>query len=228
MFYDTTYILVLIGLGLSLLASGYMNHTFSKYSRVISEAGITGSETAKRIMESQGVYGMPVQHVGGNLTDHYDPRSKSLSLSDSVYKSTSIAAIAVAAHECGHALQDREGYSLLAIRTAIVPVANLGSRISWYLVLAGLIIGGWGRYLMLAGIICFMAAVLFQVVTLPVEINASRRGLALLEYEDLIPRNEIPLAQKVLIAAALTYVAGTLSSILQLLRLILLFQRRDQ
>ena len=228
MFYDTTYILVLIGLGLSLLASGYMNHTFSKYSRVISEAGITGSETAKRIMESQGVYGMPVQHVGGNLTDHYDPRSKSLSLSDSVYKSTSIAAIAVAAHECGHALQDREGYSLLAIRTAIVPVANLGSRISWYLVLAGLIIGGWGRYLMLAGIICFMAAVLFQVVTLPVEINASRRGLALLEYEDLIPRNEIPLAQKVLIAAALTYVAGTLSSLLQLLRLILLFQRRDQ
>ena len=228
MFYDTTYILVLIGLGLSLLASGYMNHTFSKYSKVISEAGITGSETAKRIMESQGVYGMPVQHVGGNLTDHYDPRSKSLSLSDSVYKSTSIAAIAVAAHECGHALQDREGYSLLAIRTAIVPVANLGSRFSWYLVLAGLIIGGWGRYLMLAGIICFMAAVLFQVVTLPVEINASRRGLALLEYEDLIPRNEIPLAQKVLIAAALTYVAGTLSSLLQLLRLILLFQRRDQ
>ena len=226
-FYDATYILVLIGVGLCAIASGYMNHTFSKYSRVHSESGFTGSETAKRLMEANGVYGMPVLHVQGSLTDHYDPKSKSLSLSDVVYKSGSVAAIAVAAHECGHAMQDHEGYALLSLRSALVPVANFGSQISWYLVLAGLLIGTWGKYLMAAGIIAFMAAVLFQIVTLPVEFNASSRGLEMLRDERILPSDELPLARKVLIAAALTYVAGTLSSLLQLLRLVMLFQRRN-
>lgn len=225
-YFDPTYILVLIGVLLSLGASAKVKSTFARYSRVHSRSGLTGAQAAERILHNAGIYDVRIEHIAGNLTDHYDPRSKVLRLSDSVYGSSSVASVGVAAHEVGHAIQHAKGYAPLMFRNAIVPVVNFGSTISWPLILIGLLLRG--QTLISLGILLFSLVVLFQLVTLPVEFNASRRALVQLEQGNLLARDEIDQSRKVLIAAALTYVAAAAGSILQLLRLIILFGgRRD-
>lgn len=229
MFYDPTYILVMIGVVICLLASAKMNSTFSKYSRVRSHSGMTGKEAAEALLHREGIYDVRVEYVVGNLTDHYDPRSKVLRLSDATYQQTSVAAIGVAAHECGHAIQHARGYAPLSIRSALVPVANFGSSIAWPLIIIGLIMNSQTSQLFLnLGVIAFSMAVLFQIVTLPVEFNASRRALKILGNTGMLYPDEVRETRKVLTAAALTYVAGAASAILQLLRLIMISNsRRD-
>ena len=229
MFYDPTYILVMIGVVICLLASAKMNSTFSKYSRVRSHSGKTGKEAAEALLHREGIYDVRVEYVAGNLTDHYDPRSKVLRLSDATYQQTSVAAIGVAAHECGHAIQHARGYAPLSIRSALVPVANFGSSIAWPLIIIGLIMNSQTSQLFLnLGVIAFSMAVLFQIVTLPVEFNASRRALKILGNTGMLYPDEVRETRKVLTAAALTYVAGAASAILQLLRLIMISNsRRD-
>ena len=226
-YFDPTYILILIGVLLSMGASAKLNATYGRYSSVASRCGMTGAQAAQRILQSQGIYDVTVRHVSGRLTDHYDPRSKTVNLSDAVYGSTSIAAIGVAAHECGHAIQHNINYAPLNIRSAIVPVANIGSSLSWPIFLLGLILSI--PALTTVGIVLFSLAVLFQLVTLPVEFNASSRALKMLESTGILSHEENKGAKKVLTAAALTYVAALASSILQLLRLIILSggRRRD-
>lgn len=226
---DSTYLLVLIGAILSIWASARVKSTYSKYSRIRSASGMTGAEAAERILRMSGIYDVGVEQVSGSLTDHYDSRRKMIRLSDSVYGSASVAAIGVAAHECGHAVQDQKEYLPLRLRTALVPAANIGSRLGIPIILIGLLFGS-SSVLITIGIWVFALAVLFQVVTLPVEFNASRRALAILENGGLLGTTELDGAGKVLRAAALTYVAAAASSILQLLRLILLFgggRKRD-
>ena len=229
MFYDPTYILVMIGVVICLLASAKMNSTFSKYSRVHSHSGMTGKEAAEALLHREGIYDVRVEYVAGNLTDHYDPRSKVLRLSDATYQQTSVAAIGVAAHECGHAIQHARGYAPLSIRSALVPVANFGSSIAWPLIIIELIMNSQTSQLFLnLGVIAFSMAVLFQIVTLPVEFNASRRALKILGNTGMLYPDEVRETRKVLTAAALTYVAGAASTILQLLRLIMISNsRRD-
>ena len=229
MFYDPTHILVMIGVVICLLASAKMNSTFSKYSRVHSHSGMTGKEAAEALLHREGIYDVRVEYVAGNLTDHYDPRSKVLRLSDATYQQTSVAAIGVAAHECGHAIQHARGYAPLSIRSALVPVANFGSSIAWPLIIIGLIMNSQTSQLFLnLGVIAFSMAVLFQIVTLPVEFNASRRALKILGNTGMLYPDEVRETRKVLTAAALTYVAGAASTILQLLRLIMISNsRRD-
>lgn len=229
MFYDPTYILVMIGVVICLLASAKMNSTFSKYSRVRSHSGMTGKEAAEALLHREGIYDVRVEYVAGNLTDHYDPRSKVLRLSDATYQQTSVAAIGVAAHECGHAIQHARGYAPLSIRSALVPVANFGSSIAWPLIIIGLIMNSQTSQLFLnLGVIAFSMAVLFQIVTLPVEFNASRRALKILGNTGMLYPDEVRETRKVLTAAALTYVAGAASAILQLLRLFMISNsRRD-
>ncbi len=224
---DPTMILVLVGAALSMWASSRVNTTFSRYSRVRSMSGLTGAEAARQILHSQGIYDVTVQAVNGNLTDHYDPRTKTVNLSQSVYGQTSVSAIGVAAHECGHAIQDNVGYTPLRLRAAFVPVANLGSRLSWPLILIGLVIGL--TPFIEVGIWMFVLAVLFQLITLPVEFNASSRAVRLLDQIGILQGQEVSETRKVLSAAALTYVAAAAASILQLLRLVILFggRRRD-
>lgn len=228
-YFDPTIILVLIGVVLTLLAQGRVTSTFNKYSKVRSRTGMTGAEAARRLLQSQGIYDVVVQPVSGNLTDHFDPRTKTVRLSESVYHATSVAAIGVAAHECGHAMQHDESYAPLKFRSALVPVANFGSQISWPLILIGVMFGGLGSPLCQIGILMFTLAVLFQLVTLPVEFNASRRAVTLLDSLGILSGDEVTGTRKVLNAAALTYVAAAASSILQLLRLIILYggRRRD-
>lgn len=233
-YFDPTYLLVLIGALLCIWASSRVNSTYRKYSKVRSYSGMTGAEAARRILQMSGIYDVPVQHVSGELTDHYDPSKKVLNLSDSVYGSTSVAAIGVAAHECGHALQHKEGYLPLKIRSALVPAANIGSRLGLPIVILGMILGiGFnlpdGGYFSLAqiGVWVFSLAVLFQIVTLPVEFDASGRALNMLGSYGLMNQGEIKDCKRVLSAAALTYVAAAASSILQLLRLVLLTGRRS-
>ena len=229
MFYDPTYILVMIGVVICLLASAKMNSTFSKYSRVRSHSGMTGKEAAEALLHREGIYDVRVEYVAGNLTDHYDPRSKVLRLSDATYQQTSVAAIGVAAHECGHAIQHARGYAPLSIRSALVPVANFGSSIAWPLIIIGLIMNSQTSQLFLnLGVIAFSMAVLFQIVTLPVEFNASRRALKILGNTGMLYPDEVRETRKVFTAAALTYVTGAASAILQLLRLIMISNsRRD-
>lgn len=227
MFYwDSTYFLVIIGMLLSLGASAMVRSTFARYSQVRSLAGLTGAQAAQRILQYAGIYDVSVERVSGSLTDHYDPRTKVLRLSDSVYGQTSVAAIGVAAHECGHAIQHSKSYAPLKIRGALVPVANLGAGIAWPLILIGLFLGG-SSLLINIGILLFSGAVLFQIVTLPVEFNASGRAIRILSDTGLLTSQETEGTKKVLGAAALTYVAAAAASILQLLRLILLFGRRE-
>lgn len=226
--FDPTIILVLIGVVLSLWAQGRVTSTFSKYSKVRSRTGMTGAEAARRLLNSQGIYDVTVQEVAGSLTDHYDPRTKVVNLSQSVYGATSVAAIGVAAHECGHAMQHNEGYAPLRFRSALVPVANFGSKLSWPLILIGVMIGGLGSPMVQIGILMFTLAVLFQIVTLPVEFNASGRAVELLDAQGILYQDEVKGTKKVLGAAALTYVAAAASSILQLLRLIILFGGRGR
>lgn len=225
---DPTILLVLIGVLLSLWAQGRVNSTFNKYSKVRSRTGMTGAEAARRLLNSQGIYDVTVRPVSGSLTDHYDPRTKVVNLSESVYNATSVAAIGVAAHECGHAMQHNEGYGPLKFRSALVPVANFGSQISWPLILIGVIFGGLGSPLVQIGILMFTLAVLFQLVTLPVEFNASNRAVKLLDSQGILAGDEVKGTRKVLSAAALTYVAAAATSILQLLRLIILFGGRNR
>lgn len=189
---------------------------------------MTGKEAAQRVLHSAGIMDVTVRHVSGSLTDHYDPRNKTLNLSDSVYDSTSVAAIGVAAHECGHAIQHQKDYAPLSIRSAIVPVANIGSTLAWPLIIIGLLFSSaTGSFLIKLGIICFSLAVLFQLVTLPVEFDASRRAVNILGSTGILSEEELPMTKKVLGAAALTYVAGAAAAILQLLRLMLLFGGRN-
>jgi Zn-dependent membrane protease YugP len=227
-YFDPTYILVIIGVILSLAASAKVKSTFAKFSRVRSLSGMTGAQAAERILQRAGIYDVNIEHVHGQLTDHYDPRRKVLRLSDSVYGSNSIAAIGVAAHECGHAIQHRNAYVPLKLRSALVPVANFGAAIAWPLILIGLLLTG-SQTLIDIGIILFSTAVLFQLVTLPVEFNASRRAIRCLGEIGILHYEELAQSKKVLDAAALTYVAAAAATILQLLRLILLFggRRRD-
>ena len=206
--FDPTYILVLIGVVICLIASSKMNATFRKYAGVQSHNMLTGHEAAEKILRSQGIYDVRVDRIAGNLTDHYDPRNKVLRLSDATYNATSVAAIGVAAHECGHALQHAKGYAPLSIRSSLVPVASM--------------------MLLNLGILAFSLAVLFQIVTLPVEFNASSRALKLLGNTGMLYESEVKDVRKVLTAAALTYVAGAASAILQLLRILILTGgRRD-
>ena len=222
-YFDPTYFLVLIGVVLSLLASGKVKSTFARFSQMRNTRGITGAEAAERVLRGAGIYDVRVEHIAGNLTDHYDPRSKVLRLSDSVYGSTSVAAVGVAAHECGHAIQHAKGYAPLKLRSAIVPVANFGSKIAWPLILIGLLFTSETSSLLInLGIISFSFAVLFQLVTLPVEYNASNRAIRVIADTGLMQGEEIKAAKKVLSAAALTYVAGAATAILQLLRILIL------
>lgn len=226
MMWDPTYILILIGVLLSLAASAMVRSTFSRYSSVRSASGLTGAQVAERILAYAGVRDVTVQHIAGNLTDHYNPKTKSVGLSDTVYGSNSVAAIAVAAHECGHVIQHANSYAPLSMRSALVPVANFGSGVSWVLLLAGIMFSM--PPLITIGIVLFSAAVLFQIVTLPVEFNASRRALHILQETGILGPSEGQSAKKVLRAAALTYVASAAAAILQLLRLILLFGRNNR
>lgn len=229
MFYDPTYALVVIGVIICLLAQAKMKSTFSRYSRVPSHSGMTGKEAAEALLHREGIYDVRVEYISGNLTDHYDPRAKVLRLSDASYQQTSVAAIGVAAHECGHAIQHARGYAPLSIRSALVPIANFGSSIAWPLIVLGLIMNSQTSVLFLnLGVLAFSLAVLFQIVTLPVEFNASRRALKILGNTGMLYPDEVKETRKVLTAAALTYVAGAASAILQLLRLILISNsRRD-
>ena len=226
-YFDPTYILIIIAAIISLIAQWRVNSAFSKYSRVASMSGMTGAQAARMILQSNGINDVSVQRISGKLTDHYNPATKVLNLSESVYGSTSVAAIGVAAHECGHAIQHARGYFPLSLRTALVPVANIGSQLSWVFIIVGAILS-FNQTLITIGIIMFSAAVLFQLVTLPVEFNASARALEQLESNGILYRDEVSQTRKVLSAAALTYVAAAATAILQLLRLIILFGGRGR
>ena len=230
MFFDPTYILVLIGAIICMIASANVKSTYNKYATYRSMTGMTGAQVAERLLRGAGLNDVRVGHVAGELSDHYNPATKVVNLSDSVYGSTSVAAIGVAAHECGHAIQHAKGYFPLNLRTWFVPVANFGSKLAWPLILIGLFINMESSQLIIdVGIFLFSFAVIFQLITLPVEFNASRRALVLLEDQGILSQQELPYTKKVLGAAALTYVASAASAILQLLRIIMLFggRRRD-
>ena len=230
-YYDWTYLLVLIGVVICMAASSRVRSVFSRYSRVRSHSGMTGKEAAEQILRRNGIYDVQVIHIPGNLTDHYNPGKKTLGLSDSVYNSSSVAAIGVAAHECGHAVQHAVGYAPLSIRGALVPVANFGSALSWPLILVGLLMNSQMSALLInLGILLFSAAVLFQIVTLPVEFNASGRAVKVLESSGMLYPDEVGEVKQVLSAAALTYVASAASMLLQLLRLFIITggRRRDE
>ncbi len=224
MFYwDSTYFLVLIGAVISLIASWNVRRTFNKFSHTRNMRGLAAQDVAATILRLSGITDVRIERVSGNLSDHYDPTHKVLRLSDSVYGQTSVAAIGVAAHECGHAIQHNTHYAPLKLRSASVPIANIGSTLSWPLILLGILLGFTG--LAQAGVFLFSFVVLFQLITLPVEFNASRRAMAVLEQANLLQGGELTGARKVLTAAAMTYVAAVASSILQLLRLVLLTRR---
>lgn len=228
-YFDPTYILVLIGAVLCLAAQAKVSMTYGKYEKVRSRTGMTGAQAAQRILEMSGIYDVRIERVSGRLTDHYDPTGKVLRLSDATYASGSVAAIGVAAHECGHAVQHHKGYGPLRLRSALVPAANIGSKAGIPMIILGALLG-MNQILIQIGIWVFALAVLFQVVTLPVEFDASKRALAMLDGYGLMDREETAGCRKVLSAAALTYVAAAATAILQLLRLVLLFgdnKRRD-
>ena len=228
MLWDPTYILVIIGAVICLIASINVKSTFNRYNRYTNSRGMAAQDVAAYILQSAGIYDVRIERTRGSLTDYYSPNEKVLRLSDSVYNSTSIAAIGVAAHECGHAIQHKEGYAPLKLRSAAVPVANIGSALSWPILILGIIFGLPG--LARAGVFLFTFVVLFQLITLPVEFNASHRALKILKGNNILVGGELNGAGKVLGAAALTYVASLLSSILQLFRLLILSRgsnRRD-
>ena len=228
-YYDWTYILVLIGVVLSLFASSQVKGTFAKYSKIRSYSGMTGREAAEQILRRNGIYDVQVTHIAGNLTDHYNPANKTLNLSDSVCNQTSVAAVGVAAHECGHAIQHARGYVPLRLRTAFVPIANFGSMLAWPVIILGVIINSRSSMMLInIGILLFSFAVLFQLITLPVEFDASRRAMVQLREQGILGDQELHYTRKVLTAAALTYVASAAAAILQLLRIVLLFGGRSR
>ena len=226
MFWDATYVLVVLGAVLCAAASWNVSRTYKKFSQYYSSRGLTAEAVAAAILRNAGITDVRIERIRGSLTDHYSPSEKVLRLSDSVYGSSSVAAIGVAAHECGHAIQDQVHYLPLALRSVSVPIANIGSMLYWPVILLGLILG----YMQLAqaGVLLFTFVVLFQLITLPVEFNASHRALAILSESGLLMGDELDGAAQVLRAAALTYVASLFSSILQLLRLMLLTNRNDR
>lgn len=223
-YYDWTMILVIPGLLLGLYAQFKVKSTFDRYSRIRTKSGLTAEQAARALLSRGGSANVTISRVNGSLTDHYDPRSNTLRLSDTVYGSDSVAAVGVAAHECGHALQEHDGYGLLKLRTALVPVVNIGSSLYLPIFMAGLLFR-W-EPLQMVGILCFGLTLLFSLVTLPVEINASKRALGMLE--GVLDAEELQGAKAVLSAAALTYLASVISSALQLLRLILISRSRNR
>lgn len=223
-YYDWTMILVIPGLLLGLYAQFKVKSTFDRYSRIRTKSGLTAEQAARALLSRGGSANVTISRVNGSLTDHYDPRSNTLRLSDTVYGSDSVAAVGVAAHECGHALQEHDGYGLLKLRTALVPVVNIGSSLYLPIFMAGLLFS-W-EPLQMVGILCFGLTLLFSLVTLPVEINASKRALGMLE--GVLDAEELRGARAVLSAAALTYLASVISSALQLLRLILISRSRNR
>lgn len=237
MFYiDWTYILVIVGLLITVIASNRMKTTVAKYAKVQASCGLTGAQVAKKILSSNNIYGVSVQPIQGELTDHYDPRNQTVNLSQPVFNATSIAAIGVAAHECGHAIQADQGYFPLKFRSAIVPVVNIGSKLAWPVLIVGVFLGGLaqlqpgeyslGRTLVDIGIFLYALAVFFQLVTLPVEYNASSRAVEQLDTLGIVGQDEKEDVRKVLNVAALTYVAAASSGLLQLLRVIFMFGGR--
>lgn len=224
MYMDWTYILVLIGMGIVMFAQNRVQSTFNKYDQLDTEKRITGKQAAEHILQTAGISNVKVEQVRGRLTDHYDPRNKVLRLSEATYNQTSVAAVAVAAHEVGHAIQDQKDYAFLKVRSAIAPVVQIGSTIAMPLIFIGLLLQFTG--LVNIGIIAFGLVLVFQLVTLPVEFDASKRALAILGDTGVFVTEEVPAAKKVLDAAAFTYIAATLSTALQLVRLILISNRR--
>lgn len=229
-YWDPTYILVVIGAVICMIASARVKGTFNKYSQLRSMSGMNGAQVAQRVLQAAGIYDVQVRHVSGSLTDHYDPRTKTVNLSDPVYNATSVAALGVAAHECGHAIQHAKSYAPLSIRSALVPIANFGSMLAWPVILIGLFFNTRSSGLIIdIGILLFSAAVFFQLVTLPVEFDASRRALVMLRTQGILADDELKYTRRVLKSAALTYVASAAAAILQLLRIILITngRRRD-
>lgn len=229
-YWDPTYILVVIGAVICMIASARVKGTFNKYSQLRSMSGMNGAQVAQRVLQAAGIYDVQVRHVSGSLTDHYDPRTKTVNLSDPVYNATSVAALGVAAHECGHAIQHAKSYAPLSIRSALVPIANFGSMLAWPVILIGLFFNTRSSGLIIdIGILLLSAAVLFQLVTLPVEFDASRRALVMLRTQGILADDELRYTRRVLKSAALTYVASAAAAILQLLRIILITngRRRD-
>ena len=223
--FDYTYILAIIAAVISLIASAGVKATFNKYSKRIAQSGLTGRDVATRILNGAGIYDVSVNHISGNLTDNFNPTNKTLNLSDSVYASNSIAAIGVAAHESGHAIQHDKGYVPIKIRGAIVPVVNFGSRLSFPVILLGCLMN-YNEIIISIGILLFSFGLIFSLITLPVEFNASRRAISILEQDGILYDEELKGARKVLFAAAMTYVASAIGMALQLLRLFIMFKGR--
>ncbi|CEJ74811.1 metal-dependent peptidase [[Clostridium] sordellii] len=221
---DPTIFILIPGILFTMYAQFKVSSTTNRYFKVRSKLGYTGEQTARKILDANGLYNVRIEMVRGSLSDHYDPRSNVVRLSEDVYYGTSITSVSVAAHECGHAIQHAKGYAPLQIRSSLVPVVSFASNISWFLILIGFVMSG--PFLKI-GILLFSASVLFQIVTLPVEFNASRRALVQIGNEGILEGKEIKEGKDVLTAAALTYVAAALVSVLQLLRLIAISQRRD-
>lgn len=226
--FDPTYIFVLIGFAITLIASSNVKATFNKYDKVVSRQRITAAEAARRILDANGLYGVRIERVSGNLTDHFSPKENVIRLSDSTFNSTSIAALGVAAHECGHAVQHQVGYVPIKIRNGIVPFVNICSYISIPIIIVGIILGALN--LAYIGVILFCAVLAFQIITLPTETNASSRALKTLESMGILYDDELAGAKKVLRAAAMTYFAAVASTALQIFRLLLIInnsRRRD-
>lgn len=227
MYYDWTYILFMLPcLILSLVCSAKVKSNFSKYSKVYNSRRMTGAQAAQQVLMAHGVTGVRIEPVSGNLTDHFDPRTNVIRLSESVYNAQTVAAVGVACHEAGHAVQHAEGYMPNKIRSAILPVANIGSRLSWIILVIGMLLPVQFNFVITIGIVLFSASVLFTLVTLPVEFNASSRALKTIQSTGMLNPDEYTGAKKVLSAAAMTYVAAAATSIMQLLRLLLIFNRR--
>ena len=224
MYLDMTYVyFVLPALLLAMWAQIRVTTTFNRYNKVTTSRGLTGREAARKILDANGLQHVKIEHIGGSLTDHYDPKANVIRLSDSVYESNSVGAVGVAAHEAGHAVQHSEGYVPIKVRNSIVPAANIGSYLAFPLALVGIFMAN--DLLINAGIILFSAVVLFQLVTLPVEFNASKRAVAVLGGDAMLSRQEVHGVKKVLSAAAMTYIAAAATAIMNLLRLLVLANR---
>ena len=230
--FDMTYlVLVLPCVILSLWASARVNSTFKKYSTQLSRRRITGAEAARRVLSANGVHDVRIDRISGNLTDHYDPKANVIRLSDSVYDSTSTAAIGVACHEAGHAVQYATNYVPIRLRAAIIPITNIGSKLAMPLILLGLLLTfmeDFSYFFVYLGIACFGLSLVFQLITLPVEFNASRRAMEAIQDSELLTSEEQKGARKTLTAAAMTYVAATAVALAQLLRLVLIFGGRGR
>ncbi len=228
MYFDPTYILVIIGFIITMIASANVKSTFAKYDKQLSRYGLTGAEAARKILDANGLYNVRIEHVNGRLSDHFDPKNSVIRLSDATYNSTSVAAIGVAAHECGHAVQHQVGYVPIKVRNGIVPFVNICNYASLPLIVIGLIMGSRGYNLAMLGVILFCAVLVFQLVTLPTETNASKRALQTIEGMNLLSGDELVGARKVLSAAAMTYFAAVASTALQVLRLFLIVQNSNR